>query len=79
MIRLLSSVAASLFAFAALAHDDDGDIASRPVGENAGNAAPIGSAYEDSPRTLKDVRVPLARQTNRRRVNNGHQFIRMIH
>ena len=63
----------------AVADDDDRHVASRPVGEHLRDAAAVGRTDEDAVRTLKDVRVPLAGEPDRRRVDDGHHFIRMIH
>ena len=63
----------------AVADDDDRHVATRPVGEHLRDAAAVGCTDEDAVRTLKDVGVPLTGQPDRRRVDDRHHFIRMIH
>ena len=63
----------------AVADDDDRDIALRPVGEHLRDAAAVGRTDEDAVRTLEDLRVPLAGESDGRRVDDRHHFIRMLH
>jgi hypothetical protein len=62
----------------AVAHHDDRDLAARPVREHAADASAIGGADEDSPRALEDVRVALAGEADRRRVDDRRHLVRML-
>jgi hypothetical protein len=62
----------------AVGHDDDGDVASRPVGQHLAHGPAVARADEDAARPLEDVPVLLAGEPHRRRVHDRQHLVGVV-
>ncbi len=63
----------------AVGDDDDRHVAPWPVAQDLRDAAAVVGADEDAARALKDVPELLARETDRRRVDDRGHLVRIVH